>query len=199
MVLDGMAHESNGRRVAFVKGFQEELAKRLGLKRRRVQQLIADLRTPEIDPRHPDRPIGKGLHLGLFRVEPTERPRMPDGSTRYGADLYVLLFEKGAPARAVELLAEGQSALNALWPDQARNTVFRPSSALRNENTLSLLEEGESSGVSAVTTVEHGDQEDSDIQEHAKADSDISDGLRRYLEWLRAEHPECFPSWQRTA
>jgi hypothetical protein len=107
-VLDGMAHvDQRGRRVAW--GYQERLARRLGIKPRRLRQLIADLRTPERDPRHLNvAPTGR--RLGLLRVEPTRR-QVADGSTRYGVDLYVLLFPQGAFAAVPVAGDDGQRAL----------------------------------------------------------------------------------------
>jgi hypothetical protein len=95
MVLDGQASNRDGRRIVF--GRQDRLAARLGIKPRRLRELVADLRTPERDPRHPRTPPA-GLRLGLLRVEPTRR-KQAGGDTRYGTNVYVLLFEAGAPAR----------------------------------------------------------------------------------------------------
>jgi hypothetical protein len=97
MVLDGRAKlDRHGRRTAF--GYEERLGASIGLKKRRTQQLIADLRTPERDPRHPNvEPAG--LRLGLLKVEPSRRPD-PDrpGRSLYGINRYILLFPQGAVA-----------------------------------------------------------------------------------------------------
>lgn len=129
MVLDGQARvDRAGRRVVF--GRQDRLAGRLGISRRRLQELVADLRTPERDPRHPRTPPA-GLRLGLLRVEPTRREDPTTGRTRYGVNVYVLLFDQGA-ASAMQV----QSA-PADKPVSAAQVKAHPDpSALHNENPL---------------------------------------------------------------
>jgi hypothetical protein len=210
--LDGMAHvDAAGRRVAY--GKQATLAARLGISRRLLQQLLADLRTPGRDPRHLKVPPA-GRRLGLVRVEPTRRP-VPDGRSRYGVNVYVLLFAQGA-ARAMPVQsARPQSARPRADVSAGQLKAHSDRRALHNKRTPSLEEEG---GHSRVPTVERGqgdrsgcappslgtNEENSDIGSTVGAatdstDSDLSPELRPYLEWLRAEHPEYFSSLRRPA
>jgi hypothetical protein len=70
---------------------QAKLAGRLGVTPRTVQRLVADLREPGFDPRHPDvKP--SGLRLGWLLVLPRER-RGGRGGKLYGADQYVLQLD----------------------------------------------------------------------------------------------------------
>jgi hypothetical protein len=130
MVLDGRAKlDQHGRRVTF--GRQDRLAERLGIKRRRLQELIADLRTPERDPRHL-KVEPAGLRLGLFRVEPSRRPD-PDrpGQNLYGVNRYTLLFPQGVAATMQ--VAQSAPARKRLSAGQLK--AHRASTALHNEET----------------------------------------------------------------
>jgi hypothetical protein len=71
---------------------QEKLAAQLGVTSRTVRTLIADLREPGFDRRHPDvKPAG--LRLGWLQVLPRERPGARNGGTLYGANRYVLQLD----------------------------------------------------------------------------------------------------------
>ena len=143
--LDGMAHvDAAGRRVAYAK--QATLAARLGIGRRLLQELVADLRTPGRDPRHLKVPAA-GRRLGLLRVEPSRRPApTTPGRSWYGVNTYILLFAQGE-ARAMPF----QSARTAAPVSAGQVKAHSDPRALHNENTLSLERKGE---YLPVTTVE---------------------------------------------
>ena len=67
---------------------QDKLAARLGVSTRTLRRLLADLREPGADPRHPHvKPVG--MRLGWVTVLPRERPGARRGGRLYGADRYV--------------------------------------------------------------------------------------------------------------
>jgi hypothetical protein len=68
---------------------QDKLARKLGVSVRTLQGLLADLREPGSDPRHPMR-APPGLRLGLVKVEPTYYRDPATGRYRLGGNLYVL-------------------------------------------------------------------------------------------------------------
>jgi hypothetical protein len=68
---------------------QPKLAQRLGVSVRTLRNLLADLRQPGLDPRHP-RGQPPGLRLGLVRVEATTYRDQATGRHRLGANRYVL-------------------------------------------------------------------------------------------------------------
>jgi hypothetical protein len=85
------ARPGNGGRPVCSYG-QAKLAARLDVSTRTVQQLVADLREPGLDPRHPDvKPAG--LRLGWLLVLPRERPGARNGGTLYGGNRYVLQLD----------------------------------------------------------------------------------------------------------
>jgi hypothetical protein len=198
-LLHASSHEDRaGRRVCWWP--QGKLAAKLGISVRTLRNVLADLREPGLDPRHP-RGRPPGLRLGLVKVEATTYTDRASGRHRLGGNLYVLLW----PGQQ----ATGQQATPQTPVSAGHVNRQRPPVACLNENTLSLEGEG---GHSRVPTVGNGhgravsatDQENSDIGSTVGAatdstDSDLSPGLRRYLEWLRAEHPEYFPSLRRPA
>ena len=68
---------------------QERLAARLGISPRTLRRLLADLREPGGDERHPGvKPAG--MRLGWLTVEPRHRPGARRGGRLFGADQYVL-------------------------------------------------------------------------------------------------------------
>jgi hypothetical protein len=76
---------------------QAKLAARLGVSTRTLQRLLADLREPGPDPRHPDA-APAGLRLGWLQVLPREAPG-GRGGTLYGGDRYVLQVDPEQLAR----------------------------------------------------------------------------------------------------
>jgi hypothetical protein len=69
---------------------QAKLAARLGISVRTLRNVLADLREPGPDPRHP-RGTPPGLRLGLVRVQASRRPVQGSNRTRFGGNLYVLV------------------------------------------------------------------------------------------------------------
>jgi hypothetical protein len=69
---------------------QPKLAAKLGVSVRTLQNLLADLREPGRDPRHP-RGQPAGLRLGLVKVETTSRPGEAGGGRLLAGNLYVLV------------------------------------------------------------------------------------------------------------
>jgi hypothetical protein len=69
---------------------QAKLAAQLGVSVRTVRNLLADLRQPGLDPRHP-RGVPPGLRLGLVKVEGTNYLDPVTGRHRLGGNLYVLV------------------------------------------------------------------------------------------------------------
>jgi hypothetical protein len=69
---------------------QYKLAAKLQVSVRTLQNLLADLREPGNDPRHP---TGKpaGLRLGLVKAETTSRPGQRGGGRLLAGNLYVLV------------------------------------------------------------------------------------------------------------
>lgn len=89
-LLLATAWRGNGGRPVCSYG-QGKLAARLGVTPRTVQALIADLREPGLDPRHPEvKP--SGLRLGWLLVLPREHPGGRGGKL-YGANQYVLQLD----------------------------------------------------------------------------------------------------------
>jgi hypothetical protein len=68
---------------------QARLALKLGCSLRTVQNALADLREPGIDPRHPK--LAAGLRLGLIRVVPTTYRDKATGRHRLGGNAYVIV------------------------------------------------------------------------------------------------------------
>jgi hypothetical protein len=69
---------------------QAKLAARLGVSVRTLRNVLADLREPGLDPRHP-RGTPPGLRLGLVRVEGTRYLDPTTGRHRLGGNVYVLV------------------------------------------------------------------------------------------------------------
>jgi hypothetical protein len=91
---------------------QAELAAKLGIKPRQLRNLLADLREPGSDPRHPTtRP--PGLRLGLVKVEPTTYRDKATGRHRLGGNLYVLVELPRQQAMAEEPVSPAQ--VNRQW------------------------------------------------------------------------------------
>jgi hypothetical protein len=115
---------------------QPKLAARLGVSVRTLRNLLADLRQPGLDPRHP-RGQPPGLRLGLVRVEPTRREEPTTGRTRFGANRYVL--DPGQQATRKAALTSGNSG------DVA---------CLNKSTPPSLEDEGECLGVTGVSSTD---------------------------------------------
>lgn len=75
---------------------QVKLAATLGVSVRTLRNVLADLRQPGLDPRHP-RGNPPGLRLGYVKVEPTIYRDRATGRHRLGGNLYVLV-EQGQQA-----------------------------------------------------------------------------------------------------
>ena len=86
---------------------QPKLAASLGVSTRTLQNLLADLRQPGPDPRHPSRTAG--LRLGLVRVEATHYRDSSTGSHRLGGNLYVLSPGQHATLSAPVLAAQANT------------------------------------------------------------------------------------------
>lgn len=114
---------------------QAKLAARLGVSVRTLQNLLADLRQPGPDPRHPKR--AAGLRLGLVRVEPTTYRDQATGRHRLGGNLYVL--DPGQHARLKAAVTSSDSG------DVA---------CLNKGTPLSLEREVSSPGVTGVSSTE---------------------------------------------
>jgi hypothetical protein len=69
---------------------QRKLAADLGVSVRTLRNVLADLRQPGLDPRHP-RGDPPGLRLGYVKVEPTTYQDRATGRHRLGGNLYVLV------------------------------------------------------------------------------------------------------------
>jgi hypothetical protein len=69
---------------------QDKLAPTLGVSVRTLRNILADLRQPGLDPRHP-RGSPPGLRLGYVKVEPTTYRDRATGRHRLGGNLYVLV------------------------------------------------------------------------------------------------------------
>jgi hypothetical protein len=69
---------------------QRKLAADLGVSVRTLRNVLADLRQPGLDPRHP-RGNPPGLRLGYVKVEPTTYRDQATGRHRLGGNLYVLV------------------------------------------------------------------------------------------------------------
>jgi hypothetical protein len=80
--------DAAGRRVTWWP--QEKLAAKLGITSRHLRRILADLREPGLDPRHP-RGQPPGLRLALVKVEPTTYRDQASGRHRLGGNVYVLL------------------------------------------------------------------------------------------------------------
>jgi hypothetical protein len=80
--------DAAGRRVSWWP--QEKLAAKLGMSSRHLRRILADLREPGLDPRHP-RGQPPGLRLALVKVEPTRYRDQATGRHRLGGNVYVLL------------------------------------------------------------------------------------------------------------
>jgi hypothetical protein len=190
MVLDGQASDRGGRRVVF--GRQDRLAARLGIGPRRLRELVADLRTPERDPRHPRTPPA-GLRLGLLRVEPSRRKDPTTARrTRYGVNVYVLLFELGAAARMTVQRAPAKR------PVSAGHVKGHPDpSALHNKETLSLEEKGEYLGVTGVSSadvLDVGNQRPLERLDYDPTEAQVLDTLRAQLGEVEVIWPAT-PRW----
>jgi hypothetical protein len=81
---------------------QAKLADRLGVSVRTLRNVLADLREPGLDPRHP-RGTPPGLRLGLVRVEGTRYLDPATGRHRLGGNLYVLIehVQQATPENAI--------------------------------------------------------------------------------------------------
>jgi hypothetical protein len=69
---------------------QRKLAVALGVSVRTLRNVLADLRQPGLDPRHP-RGKPPGLRLGCVKGEPTTYPDPATGRHRLGVNLYVIV------------------------------------------------------------------------------------------------------------
>jgi hypothetical protein len=108
------------------------LAASLGVKPRQLRNLLADLRQPGSDPRHPTtRPPGR--RLGWIKVEPTTYTDPASGRHRLGGNVYVVT-EAGQQALAQHdqqaMAREPVSAayLNRQWPPIAGLNKRNPAS-----------------------------------------------------------------------
>lgn len=72
---------------------QGKLAAALGVSVRTLRNILADLRQPGLDPRHP-RGNPPGLRLGYVKVEPTTYLDRSTGRHRLGVNLYVLVEQR---------------------------------------------------------------------------------------------------------
>jgi hypothetical protein len=72
---------------------QRKLAATLGVSVRTLRNIMADLRQPGLDPRHP-RGSPPGLRLGYVKVEPTTYRDEATGRHRLGGNLYVLVEQR---------------------------------------------------------------------------------------------------------
>jgi hypothetical protein len=92
---------------------QDKLALKLDCSVRTLQNVLADLREPGIDPRHPKQ--AAGLRLGLVRVVPTTYRDKATGRHRLGGNAYVIVAGLHAEYRrsgqqAAHVRSSGQQA-----------------------------------------------------------------------------------------
>jgi hypothetical protein len=117
---------------------QDKLAARLGVSTRTLQRLLADLREPGADPRHPHvKPVG--LRLGWVTVLPRERPGARHGGRLYGADRYVCNLT-AAELVELEALAGFASSDRSDTPAGAVEDHSRSSDRSDTSNTAAQTE-----------------------------------------------------------
>jgi hypothetical protein len=168
--------------------WQRDLAKRLQVSERTLKRLLADLREPgPPDDRHPRATKAAGRRLGLLKVERTKYRDKATGQHRRGHNLYVLLV----PAEVIAgLPVSGQ---RATWPFDLTSGNGEHVALGKPEITPSLEEVGGYLSVPTDALPSPGTaQENSDIRSTIggaarSTDSDLSEGLRRFLELGRAE------------
>lgn len=103
---------------------QAKLALKLGCSVRTLQNVLADLREPGIDPRHPKR--AAGLRLGLIRVVPTTYRDKATGRHRLGGNAYVIVagqhatLDEAVSAVHVNTQEDGVACLNKKAPAGSR-------------------------------------------------------------------------------
>jgi hypothetical protein len=153
---------------------QAKLAGRLGVSVRTVQRLLADLREPGPDPRHPKR--APGLRLGLVKVEATTYRDQASRRHRLGGNLYVL-----APGQHATL-AEPVSPAHV-------NTIEQTVSCLNKSPTPSLEEKGEYLGVTGV-----GQQRPLELLDYDPSEAQVLATLRAGLGEVEVVWPAT-PRW----
>jgi hypothetical protein len=111
-------HDRNGDLVSWWP--QAKLAAKLGCSVRTLQNVLADLREPGIDPRHPRQ--AAGLRLGLVRVVPTTYRDKASGRHRLGGNAYVIVagqhatLQKPVSPAHVNTQESGVACLNEKAP-----------------------------------------------------------------------------------
>jgi hypothetical protein len=137
---------------------QPKLAATLGVSVRTLRNLLADLRQPGLDPRHP-RGQPPGLRLGLVKVEATTYRDPASGRHRLGGNLYVLDPRQQATVKAAVTSSDSGDV-----------------ACLNKSPTLSLEDEGECLGVTGV-----GQQRPLELLDHWPSEDQVLDTLRAGL------------------